>query len=121
MGVRNANNVPMFLDALRFDLWPSAFTPPATNEFEAWTNATGDMQRRCINRHKGSVGCAFADGTVRKVGLKELYTLKWSKSFDTTGPYTHGRRARPGLACLDPPNEGLLTAAAYPVRPADVL
>jgi len=25
---------------------------------------------------------------VRKVGLKELWTLKWSKYFDTSGPWT---------------------------------
>jgi len=25
---------------------------------------------------------------VRKVGLKELWTLKWSKSFNTAGPWT---------------------------------
>jgi prepilin-type N-terminal cleavage/methylation domain-containing protein len=92
--VRNANNVPLFLDALRFDLWPNPLTAPATDEFEAWTNATGDMQRCCINRHKGSVGCVFADATVRKVGLKELYTLKWSKSFDTAGIWTRAGGVR---------------------------
>jgi len=25
---------------------------------------------------------------VRRVGLKELWTLKWHKAFDTTGPWT---------------------------------
>lgn len=85
-GVRNANNIPLFLDALRFDLWPMATTPPAQNEYAAWTDQ--DMARCCIDRHKGSVGCVFADATVRKVGLKELYTVKWSKSFNTSGPWT---------------------------------
>jgi len=87
-GVKNPNNVPLFVDALRFDLWLAETTPPATDEFQAWMNATGDMQRCCIDRHKGFVGCVFADATVRKVGLKELYTLKWSKSFNTAGPWT---------------------------------
>jgi prepilin-type N-terminal cleavage/methylation domain-containing protein len=84
--VKSANNVPLFLDALRFDLWPQATTRPAESEFAAWTNE--DMARCCINRHDGFVGCVFADATVRKVGLKELYTLKWSKSFNTRGPWT---------------------------------
>ena len=84
--VRNANNVPLFIDALRFDLWPQAATPPAEYEFEAWTNQ--DMARCCINRHIGFVGCVFADASARKVGLKELWTLKWSKTFDTRGPWT---------------------------------
>jgi len=29
------------------------------------------------------VNIAFSDGSVRKVGLKELWTLRWSRSFDT--------------------------------------
>jgi prepilin-type N-terminal cleavage/methylation domain-containing protein len=84
--VRNSNSVPLFIDALRFDLWPLATTAPANYEYEAWTDQ--DMARCCINRHAGYVGCVFADATVRKVGLKELWTLKWSKSFNTAGPWT---------------------------------
>jgi prepilin-type processing-associated H-X9-DG protein len=78
--------VPLFIDALRFDLWPQADTPPAAGEFERWDDE--DMQRCCINRHAGFVGCAFADGSVRKAGLKELYTLKWSRTFNTRGRWT---------------------------------
>jgi prepilin-type N-terminal cleavage/methylation domain-containing protein/prepilin-type processing-associated H-X9-DG protein len=85
-GVKNASQVPLFIDALRFDLWPQADTPPAAGEFERWDDE--DMQRCCINRHAGFVGCAFADGSVRKAGLKELYTLKWSRTFNTRGRWT---------------------------------
>ncbi len=85
-GIKNPNYVPLFIDALRFDLWPVETTPPATNEFEAWTDQ--DMRRCCINRHDGFVGCAFADASARKVGLKELWTLRWHKSFNTAGPWT---------------------------------
>jgi hypothetical protein len=28
------------------------------------------------------------DWSVRKVALKELWTLKWHRQFDTTGPWT---------------------------------
>jgi hypothetical protein len=56
------------------------------SRFEAWTNQ--DMARCCINRHGGFVGCVFADASARKVGLKELWTLKWHKTFDTAGPWT---------------------------------
>jgi len=84
--VKSANNVPLFIDALRFDLWPLATTPPSANEFAAWTDQ--DMARCCINRHDGFVGCVFADASARKAGLKELWTLKWSKSFNTAGPWT---------------------------------
>jgi prepilin-type N-terminal cleavage/methylation domain-containing protein len=84
--VRAANTVPLFVDSLRFDLWPVETTAPAQNEFAAWTDY--DMARCCINRHTGFVGCAFADASCRKVALKELWTLKWSKSFNTQGPWT---------------------------------
>jgi prepilin-type N-terminal cleavage/methylation domain-containing protein len=84
--VPGANNIPLFVDALRFDLWPLPTQAPAQNEIEAWTG--NNMARCCINRHDGFVGCAFLDFSVRKVGLKELYTLKWHKSFNTYGPWT---------------------------------
>jgi len=80
------STVPLFLDSLRFDLWPQPTTPPAQTEYAAWTDQ--DMARCCINRHMGFVGGAFADASARKVGLKELWTLKWSKSFNTQGPWT---------------------------------
>ena len=84
--VKAPNTVPMFIDSLRFDLWPQPTTAPAQGEFAAWTDY--DMARVCINRHMGFVGCAFADASARKVALKELWTLKWSKTFNTAGPWT---------------------------------
>jgi len=85
--VKNASKVPMFMDALRFDLWPQPDNAPKATPFEAW-NGNSDMARACIDRHKGYVSSAFADGSTRKVGLKELYVLKWGPNFNTSGPYT---------------------------------
>lgn len=79
-------NVPLFTEALRFDLWPIETQAPAANEFAAWSGNT--MARCCINRHRGFVQTAFMDFSVRKVGLKELYTLKWHRKFNTAGPFT---------------------------------
>ena len=84
--IKQAAKIPMFTDALRFDLWPLPNQAPADNETEAWSN--NSMSRTCINRHQGFVCTAFADGSARKVGLKELYVLNWHRSFDTSGPYT---------------------------------
>ncbi len=84
--VPEANNVPMFIDALRFDVWPLPTDGPANNEFAVWSG--NHMARCCINRHDGAVNCLFVDGSVRRVGLKELWTLKWHKSFNTVGPWT---------------------------------
>jgi prepilin-type N-terminal cleavage/methylation domain-containing protein len=84
--VKNANEVPVFLDALRFDFWPLHTSPPAANEYEMWTG--NNMARVCINRHRGFVSSSFMDWSARKVGLKELYKLKWHRGFDTNGPWT---------------------------------
>jgi prepilin-type processing-associated H-X9-DG protein len=42
----------------------------------------------CVNRHNGYTNGLFMDWSVRKIGLKELWTLKWNRNFDTAGPYT---------------------------------
>jgi len=42
----------------------------------------------CINRHNGAINAVFMDWSTRKVGLKELWTLKWHGEFDTLGPWT---------------------------------
>ncbi len=83
---RGASNVPWWIEALRFDLWPLPTQGPAANEFEAWSG--NNMGRCCINRHQGFLNVAFMDWSARGVGLKELWTLKWHKQFDTSGPYT---------------------------------
>jgi prepilin-type N-terminal cleavage/methylation domain-containing protein/prepilin-type processing-associated H-X9-DG protein len=41
-----------------------------------------------IDRHQGGINMLFGDGAIRKVGVKELWTLKWRKDFDMTGPWT---------------------------------
>ena len=84
--VSGAGNVPLFIDALRFDLWPLETHAPANYEFAAWSG--NNMARCCINRHKGFVNSAFLDFSARRVGLKELWTLKWHKSFNTAGQWT---------------------------------
>jgi len=94
INVAGANNVPLFIDALRFDLWPYENNTPAEYEFAAWGSGN-DMDRCCIKRHDGFVGCEFADFSARKVGLKELWTLKWHKSFNTAGPMTLAGGVRP--------------------------
>lgn len=84
--IKQGSNVPLFTDALRFDLWPLPEEGPAKDETAAWSG--NNMGRCSINRHQGFVCTAFADGSARKVGLKELYVLKWHKKFDTSGPFT---------------------------------
>lgn len=89
----SASAIPMFLDALRFDVWPLESHAPAAQENAAW--GSNHMARCCINRHDGAVNCLFVDGSARKVGLKELWTLKWHKGFNTAGPWTKAGGVQP--------------------------
>ena len=49
---------------------------------------SGSAGELCINRHNGAINGLFLDWSVRKIGLKELWTLKWYLNFDTSGPWT---------------------------------
>ena len=94
--VAGAANVPMFTDSLRWDMYPDPTQPPSENEFAAWSDANhNSMARCCINRHDGTVGTVFLDFSARRVDLKELWTLKWHKTFDTTGPWTRAGMVDP--------------------------
>jgi len=93
--VPDASNVPVFLDALRFDLWPAETNILPVNEYSAWiSGAANNMGRCCINRHRGFTSASFLDWSVRKVGLKELYTLRWHQRFNTRGPWTRAGGVR---------------------------
>jgi prepilin-type N-terminal cleavage/methylation domain-containing protein len=54
-----------------------------------------DMKDFCIDRHDAAINAMFQDWSVRRVGLKELWTLKWYKSFDTGGPWTKAGGVQP--------------------------
>jgi hypothetical protein len=80
------NNIPLMLDSLRFDAWPLATdTPPDKRMHSDWFP---EMRRYVLDRHRKYTNCVFMDFSVRRVGLKELWTLKWSRSFNTSGHWT---------------------------------
>ena len=82
--VRGAGYIPLFLDSQHFDTYPTNYSEPPEFEGQRWTSTTrtGEMERVCIDRHNGSVNCLFLDSSVRKVGLKQLWKLKWHRGFD---------------------------------------
>ncbi|MBN1804392.1 MAG: hypothetical protein JW837_04005 [Sedimentisphaerales bacterium] len=69
------DDVPVFVDALRFDLWPQETEPPTAYENPIWSN--NNIARCLINRHNGTVSTLFSDWSSRKIGLKQLWTLNW--------------------------------------------
>jgi prepilin-type N-terminal cleavage/methylation domain-containing protein/prepilin-type processing-associated H-X9-DG protein len=83
--------IPIFADAVWDGSGPSGNDLPPTQP--GWTvgagtpgstgNNNGGMSNFSIPRHSGRrpVNFTFADGSVRPVGLKELWTLRWNRNF----------------------------------------
>jgi len=49
----------------------------------------------CLNRHDGFVNGLFLDFSTQNIGLKELWTFKWHRQFDTRGPWTTAGGCQP--------------------------
>ncbi|MCU0913741.1 MAG: type II secretion system GspH family protein [Planctomycetes bacterium] len=85
--VKEAAYVPLFMDALRFNIFPRHIDAPPPQQDQVW-EGTQHMRRICIDRHGGGINMAMLDWSVRKVELKELWTMKWHKAYVQTGPWT---------------------------------
>jgi len=95
--VKGSNNIPVFTGSWWVDSWPREDDqPPPSAAGPGDTPNSNEMNRVCVDRHDGFVNCVFADWTVRKVGLKELWTLKWSRGYNVGGPWTRGGNVQPG-------------------------
>ncbi len=87
--VRGAAYVPLFMGAQRYNFWPESIDSPPDTDGVLWSAGDGaHMRRVCLDRHDGFNNCLFLDYSVRKVGLKELWTLRWHKNYNESGPYT---------------------------------
>lgn len=79
--VRNANNIPLFLDSR----WLGGFSehvdpPPPVRDRKGGEKG---VARHCIDRHQGRINGLFIDFTVRPIRLKELWRLQWHQKYDT--------------------------------------
>jgi hypothetical protein len=96
--IKGASNIPVFLDAAGIAGWPRHTDNPVDNPGESrerYKLSGGGMDCFCINRHTGYSGVLFMDWSVRKAGLKELWTLKWHRQFDTEGRWTRAGHVMP--------------------------
>jgi len=82
--VRQASEIPLFLDCVWLGGVPEQTdVPPQVDGYCEFSQLGVNMQGFCIDRHNGSVNSLFVDCSVRSVGLKELWRLKWHSQFDT--------------------------------------
>ena len=91
--VSGAKNVPLFRGALWLGARPAdTDLPPDEPDIALWDDTDtgyGKMCRFLVERHKGGdENTLFVDLSARSVGIKELWTLKWHKEFDTRNYYT---------------------------------
>ena len=89
--VKGASNIPMFLGAG----WLNGYVdndktgegPPSAPPFPGAIGYFGQMERYMMDRHDGFVGSSFLDFSARKVGMKELFKVKWHRMYDTNKWY----------------------------------
>jgi len=83
LAVKNRANIPVLLDAKMPSDSPrdDSGAPPGS--------------AFCIDRHLACVNGVFLDGAARKVGLKELWTLKWHQKFNTANKWTKAGGVQP--------------------------
>ena len=94
--IKNSATVPVFFDSAGefVVLYSDKYPPPECDAIP--TNSAGTYADLvCVNRHEGGVNYLFLDWSVRKVGLKELWTLKWHTQYNTQGPWTKAGGVKP--------------------------
>ncbi len=87
--VQGAAYIPLFLDCGWVDGWPESYDDPPEYDGEIGDYDFLAMKQFCMNRHNGYTNGLFVDSSVRKVGVKEFWTLKWHRYFRTDGPWTN--------------------------------
>jgi prepilin-type N-terminal cleavage/methylation domain-containing protein len=80
-----AYNVPLFMDGSTQGLNPIEGDGNKAPEFEGemsggWNDS---LRRVCIDRHDGAINVVFLDQSIKKVGLKGIWSLKWSREWKT--------------------------------------
>jgi len=106
--VAQANRVPVFADTM----WRGGGPCYRTNESSTpsptfnrivppqydgqWIYYDYEMMHFALKRHQTGINVLFMDWTVRSIGLKELWTLKWHRKYPTNGPWTKAGGVQPG-------------------------
>jgi prepilin-type processing-associated H-X9-DG protein len=96
--VKGAGDIPAFGDALWWCSWPKDNDKPprVPDDLERFPcGCTDSMRHFCIDRHDSYVNLAFLDGSVCRIGLKELWTLKWHRNYATTNRWTRTGGVKP--------------------------
>jgi prepilin-type N-terminal cleavage/methylation domain-containing protein/prepilin-type processing-associated H-X9-DG protein len=91
--IKKPDTVPLFFDCAYLDVYPNASAGPPLQEGD--TSGLNEWALVCMDRHTGHVNYLFADMSVRRVGLKELWTFKWNRVFNTSNAWTRAGGVTP--------------------------
>lgn len=85
------SNIPLVMDSMWMRAFPdNTNLPPERNGDFDGCDLTGagkkQMRHFCIDRHEGGTNGIFMDLAVKKIGLKQLWTLKWHRGSDLNAP-----------------------------------
>ncbi len=96
LSLRDHASIPVMLDAIK------PMSDPSMSSFivggpQGNTGRGGGGGLNCflMDRHGRETNTMFLDWSVRKVGLKQLYTLRWASDFDRAGPWTKAGGVQP--------------------------
>jgi prepilin-type N-terminal cleavage/methylation domain-containing protein/prepilin-type processing-associated H-X9-DG protein len=89
--LRGRGNIPVLLDSI----WP--YGHPDWRDPPPFVEGIGSqlMGSFAINRHNEHVNGLFLDWSVRKIGIKELWTLKWHLQWETANAWTKAGGVKP--------------------------
>jgi len=89
--VKGVASIPFWFDGA----WRGDCMLYNTDSPPAYEDSIEHISQLCMNRHYGGLNYLFLDWSVRRVGLKEIWTLKWHALFDTAGPWTKAGGVQP--------------------------
>jgi prepilin-type N-terminal cleavage/methylation domain-containing protein len=92
--VKGTSNIPLVFDSTSDSAgtWNRSLEDPPEQE----GRGEFPVSHVCINRHHEGINMLFMDWSVRKVGLKELWTLRWNRVSNTANKWTKAGGVRPG-------------------------
>ncbi|MDY0356806.1 MAG: type II secretion system protein [Sedimentisphaerales bacterium] len=90
--LREHASIPVLLDSI--DPWPNLRLADSTRP-NNWSEGGDRLNAFVMKRHARETNAMFLDWSVRSVGLKEIWTLKWASDFDRANPWTKAGGVQP--------------------------
>jgi prepilin-type N-terminal cleavage/methylation domain-containing protein len=90
INVKGGGYIPLLVGASTRGALPHHPDSPPEYDGQDWASGSGplhEIRRFCMNRHDGYVSGALFDASARKIGLKELWELRWSRHWYRSTDY----------------------------------